>query len=91
MDDIKYYLITRKIVKHECKCCHQLPVWNNTPLYLMVDHINNKIFDCTLGNLRLLCPNCLSQKKGKKHFKTEAGIQSRQQCQSCQDLFKKVK
>lgn len=44
-----------------CSVCNILPVWNDKPLNLVLDHINGIPNDWRLENLRLVCPNCDSQ------------------------------
>lgn len=41
-----------------CTICGQIPIWNNKPLTLILDHINGKNNDNELSNLRWVCPNC---------------------------------
>ena len=87
MDEIAYYLITRNIVKHECQQCNVGPIWNDLPLYLIIDHINNNVKDCNLKNIRFLCPNCHTQIKGKKKIKSQISATSKKQCNKCCSLF----
>jgi hypothetical protein len=47
--------------QHICEECGVLPVWNDKPLVLQVDHCNGNRFDNRPENLRFLCPNCHSQ------------------------------
>lgn len=47
--------------KHECSICGQLPMWNNLPLVLQVDHIDGNCKNNSLSNLRWVCPNCHTQ------------------------------
>ncbi len=47
--------------EYKCEICGQLPVWNNKPLTLHVDHKNGWKWDDRPENLRFACPNCHSQ------------------------------
>lgn len=47
--------------KYECSVCGQLPMWNNLPLVLQVDHIDGDCTNNVLPNLRWICPNCHTQ------------------------------
>jgi 5-methylcytosine-specific restriction endonuclease McrA len=58
---LKIRLLKEGILKNECTICGQLPVWNNKPLSLQLDHINGISDDNRLKNLRVLCPHCHSQ------------------------------
>jgi Zn finger protein HypA/HybF involved in hydrogenase expression len=58
---LKKRLLKQKLLKEECYICEMPPVWHNTNLVLVLDHINGVSDDHRLENLRLLCPNCNSQ------------------------------
>jgi hypothetical protein len=47
-------------IEYKCSECG-ISEWNGNPLTLEVDHKNGDWSDCTLENLRFLCPNCHSQ------------------------------
>lgn len=49
-------------VEYKCKRCG-IADWNNEPLVLEIDHIDNQYWNNTRENLQFLCPNCHSQKK----------------------------
>ena len=44
-----------------CAICGQLPIHNDMPLKLQLDHINGINSDNREENLRFLCPNCHTQ------------------------------
>lgn len=48
-------------IVQKCSVCGLLPIWQDKPLKLQVDHINGISTDHRLENLRLICPNCHSQ------------------------------
>lgn len=56
---IKRYLVER--FGEYCVECGQLPVWNNKPLTLQLDHKDGNSDNNEINNLRLLCPNCHTQ------------------------------
>jgi len=78
---LKKRLIKEDLIPYRCNLCNLLPIWNNRPLILQIDHINGIRTDDRLGNLRFLCPNCHSQtdtfgSKNRKYIlKQGAGVQ----------------
>lgn len=70
---LKKKLFKEALLENKCYECGQLPVWNNKPLSLHLDHINGIHNDNRIENLRILCPHCHSQTEtfaGKnKHYK----------------------
>jgi hypothetical protein len=58
---LKKRIIKKGLIPYECKICRGKAIWNNKPLFLVLDHINGIANDNRLGNLRFLCPNCNSQ------------------------------
>jgi hypothetical protein len=57
----KKKLITSGLLENKCQICGALPVWNNLPLVLQLDHIDGDRSNNEQSNLRLLCPNCHTQ------------------------------
>lgn len=47
--------------ENKCEECGQLPIWNNKPLVLEIEHTNGDPTDNRLENLKILCPHCHSQ------------------------------
>lgn len=58
---LKQRLIKEGFLKNECAICKQLPIWQEKPLVLHLDHINGHHPDNQLHNLRILCPHCHTQ------------------------------
>lgn len=50
-------LLREGIKDHRCELCG-LDAWGDHPIPLELDHIDGDRSNNTLGNLRLLCPNC---------------------------------
>jgi len=72
--NLKIRLLKEGLLNNKCSICGQLPIWNNKPLSLQIDHINGVPDDNRLENLRILCPHCHSQtdtfagKSNRKNF-----------------------
>lgn len=49
-------------VEYICTGCDNRGLWNELPLTLQVDHINDDWLDNRIENLQYLCPNCHFQK-----------------------------
>src|SRR5271166_314842 len=60
-NNIKKRLFAANLLKNKCYICGQLPIWNDKPLVLQLDHINGTHNDNRLENLRILCPHCHTQ------------------------------
>ena len=54
---LRLRLLKEKIFKHQCSSCGR-KTWLKRPVPLELDHINGDRENNSLGNLRLLCPNC---------------------------------
>lgn len=85
--DIMVYLLENKLKQNKCEICNLNPIWNGKTLELLLDRINNIKTDNTLGNLRLVCPNCISQLKKKSTIFTKIKTPTT----SCIDCGKKIK
>ena len=59
--DLRRKLLKAGLLKNICSICGLLPIWNDKPLTLQLDHINGVRLDNRIGNLRILCPNCHAQ------------------------------
>lgn len=51
----------RAYTPYSCAVCGQLPVWQDKPLTLILDHIDGNNRNGELTNLRWVCPNCNQQ------------------------------
>lgn len=58
---LKKRLISEGILINICSECGSLPIHNEKPLVLQLDHVNGEHTDNRLENLQILCPNCHSQ------------------------------
>jgi len=95
---LKQRLIADGFLLNQCYICNQLPIWNNKPLVLQIDHINGIYNDNRLQNLRILCPHCHSQtntfagKCNKLVYICSCGnnkIKKSKSCVKCSDLNKR--
>lgn len=59
-NNLRKRLLMEKVFQHECAVCKGT-TWNSLPIPLELDHISGDPMDNSLGNLRLLCPNCHAQ------------------------------
>lgn len=55
------YKVLGEIKGYKCAVC-TIASWDGKPLTFRVDYINGLENDNTPDNLRLICPNCQSQK-----------------------------
>lgn len=85
--EASYYLITRQIINYSCSECEIKPVYNNKPLILVLDHIDNLNSNYDEDNLRFLCPNCLTQIKGENHMKNYSRKTAKTSCIICHKEF----
>jgi len=60
-NSIKKKILDNSLIEYCCAICKTLPVWNNAPMTLVLDHINGVHSDNRLDNLRFVCNNCDSQ------------------------------
>ena len=61
-ESLKRKLMNCNMLVNKCLKCGIGPNYNNCPINLILDYINNNKFDTHPLNLRILCPNCYSQK-----------------------------
>ena len=57
---LKHRLLKEKIFENKCSKCG-ISEWDGDKINCELDHINGIRHDHSLGNLRMLCPNCHSQ------------------------------
>jgi DNA-directed RNA polymerase subunit RPC12/RpoP len=53
--------IIMKEQENRCRICGILPLWNNSPLNFILDHIDGDPTNHKRNNLRMICSNCNSQ------------------------------
>ena len=58
---------TENNIPYICNVCKLTPIWNNQPLRLQIDHINEINNDNRPKNLQWICPNCHTQKSVGYH------------------------
>lgn len=57
---IRKYMVNKH--GNQCMVCGlDANNWNGKSMTLIVDHINGDAYDCSVANIRLVCPNCDSQ------------------------------
>lgn len=54
------YIRQKNLLPYKCAICG-LTSWQNNPLLLKLDSLNNEFTESNIKNLRFLCPNCYSQ------------------------------
>lgn len=84
---LKKRLLKEGIIEEICAMCGQLPVHNNMPLALQLDHINGISNDHRISNLRLLCPNCHSQTETYSGKNTKKNVEIEKIKQKYPTLF----
>lgn len=81
----KSHLLTRALKDYGrdycCAVCANKGLWNDKPLTLEVDHINNNWLDDRPENLRFLCSNCHTQET--KMFRTGSLDKKTYSCYVC--------
>lgn len=89
-NELKCYLFHYKYKKNKCEKCELDGFWQNKVLDLLVYRKNKLKLDNRLENIKLLCPNCFSQKNNKSIYlhlsKSKMSI-----CIDCGKRFKKKK
>ena len=85
---ISAYIIENNVLPYECKKCKQGNLWNNKPLNLILDRINNKVTDNRIDNIRFLCPNCYSQFRKKYSLLHKVTKSSTRNCIDCGKTIK---
>ena len=88
---LKTYILENNLLNHHCKICSQNAFWNKKPLDLVLDRINNNARDNRLENLRLLCPNCLSQVKKRSTIFEKMIAVNKQKCIECDKTIRQGK
>lgn len=58
---LKKTLFRLNLLENKCSECGLLPVWNDKPLTLQLDHKDGNRKNNVLDNLRILCPHCHTQ------------------------------
>lgn len=80
---IKKFIVDNKILPYKCRWCG-ISDWNGQPLVLHLDHIDGNRNNQSLGNLRLLCPNCHSQTETYTGRNTKGRqLFQKAQCENC--------
>ena len=82
------YIIEHNLMDYICKRCKLDSIWNNKPLNLVLDRINNKINDNRFENLRFLCPNCYSQIRKKQILLKKMCKNKKNNCMDCGKIIK---
>ena len=82
------YIIEHELMPYICKRCKLDSIWNNKPLNLVLDRINNRLNDNRLENLRFLCPNCYSQIRKKQILLKQMCKNKKNSCMDCGKVIK---
>ena len=83
-EELKMFLFKEEIKKHNCEFCSQEPLWNGKKLEFMIFRKVKK-YNNLLDNIKILCPNCYSQKNPIK-IKTKL-----KKCIDCGKRIKQLK
>ena len=87
--NLRTRLIKEGILENKCFCCKMLPIWDNKPLTLQLDHIDGDYTNNELSNLRLLCPNCHSQTPTWSGKNRKIGLKKDILCSVCDKIITK--
>lgn len=58
---LRHWYSKEKDIPYQCAICGLLPIWEDKPLTLILDHIDGNNHNNLLENLRWVCPNCNQQ------------------------------
>ena len=84
---IKLALIKFGVLTYKCKECGQLPIWNDKPLVLELDHIDGNPRNNLLENLRILCLHCHSQTDTYRSKNRKIPRKPDQYCTECNKVL----
>ncbi len=82
-EDLTLFIVDNKIIEYKCKKCSNEGLWQDKPINLILDRLNNIITDNRIENLRFLCPNCFSQIKKKKILFKKIVKENERYCIDC--------
>lgn len=89
-NSLKKRLLKEGVITEVCAICGQLPIHNDKPLTLQLDHINGIHNDHRKSNLRLICPNCHSQTETYSGKNTKKVSNVEKWKKKCPHIFSEV-